>query len=347
MLAVSVTSIVLLFTMTLAPQAHTLIHGKVPAWLAWFLAVIFVLLESLVAVLLAVAVVLPGYMDHLFDRVLTLRGHSSLLEGRNASGCCKSLKAVCRVSIVIKFALLIGSLPIHAIPVVGTVAWLYLNGLVRGWESHQRYFDLKGWGYHRQKIFVRSRMSTYACFGTLALGLELIPGFGFLFMFTNVVGAALFASDIEHVISTRPVGDELSDLESRQKHSTPTHSTPTPTHPHAHPQPHPLADTHVMQKGIGKEEARKTQYLEEALDDLEKSQQQRGVSRLCVVCCLLCVVCVCVPVCVCVYVCVCVFVFLHYVGSPLKYIYDFFLNAGLCLTVVFVCVTALDISLCQ
>ena len=60
---------------------------KVPAWLAWLLAVIFVLLESLVAVLVAVAILLPGYMDHLFDRVLTLQGHGNLLAGSNASGC--------------------------------------------------------------------------------------------------------------------------------------------------------------------------------------------------------------------------------------------------------------------
>jgi hypothetical protein len=177
-------------------------------------------------------------MDHLFDRVLTLRGHSRLLASRNASGCCTSLTAACRVSVVLKLGLLIATLPIHAIPIVGTVAWLYLNGIVRGWEAHQRYFDLRGWGYRQQKIFVRSRMSTYACFGTLALTLELIPGLGFIFMFTNVVGAALFASDIEQVISTRPVGEELTDLESR----------------HNHDHPHPP----VPQRGISKGAAKST-----------------------------------------------------------------------------------------
>ena len=65
----------------------SLMDVKVPAWLAWLLAVIFVLLESLVAVLVAVAILLPGYMDHLFDKVLTLRGHGNLLAGSNASGC--------------------------------------------------------------------------------------------------------------------------------------------------------------------------------------------------------------------------------------------------------------------
>jgi len=249
MLAVSATAIILLFTMALGPQARGLMDAKVPSGLAWFLAVIFVLLESLIAVLAAVGIVLPGYTDHLFDRVMALRGHSLLLAGKNASSCCKSLTAACRVSVALKLGILIGSLPLHAIPFVGSVAWIALNGVVRGWEAHQRYFDLRGWGYARQKTFVRSRMSEYASFGMLALALELIPGLGFVFIFTNVVGAALFASDLELVISTRPVGQELAHLDHAHLDQLP-HSA---AHHHA---PAPATRAQAPARGISTGEAR-------------------------------------------------------------------------------------------
>lgn len=97
------------------------------------------------------------------------------------------------------------SLPLNAIPVLGTVAWIYLNGFVYAWELHQMYFDLIGADlkvsfsheHQDQRSYVSKHKARYASFGSIAFLLELIPGFNFIFLFTNAVGSALWAVDIE------------------------------------------------------------------------------------------------------------------------------------------------------
>lgn len=108
-------------------------------------------------------------------------------------------------------------LPLNAIPVVGTVIFVVLQGRKAGPTAHDRYFQLKGWNNEqRQKHieqfsgaytrYVKSASSSLTVtwglsrrrsFGVVAVLLELIPVASIFFAFTNTVGAALWAADLE------------------------------------------------------------------------------------------------------------------------------------------------------
>ncbi|KAJ4298487.1 hypothetical protein N0V88_003517 [Collariella sp. IMI 366227] len=88
-------------------------------------------------------------------------------------------------------------LPLNFIPVVGTVAFILLRGRSRGNAVHDRYFQLKGWPASRKSKWLQEHKAPYAAFGTVATLLEMVPVASVLFSFTNTVGAALWAADIE------------------------------------------------------------------------------------------------------------------------------------------------------
>jgi len=88
-------------------------------------------------------------------------------------------------------------LPLNFIPVVGTVAFILLRGRSRGDAVHDRYFQLKGWPTSRKSKWLKDHKGPYTAFGTVATLLEMIPVASILFSFTNTVGAALWAADIE------------------------------------------------------------------------------------------------------------------------------------------------------
>lgn len=107
-------------------------------------------------------------------------------------------------------------LPLNFIPVVGTAIFIALQGKAAGPAAHTRYFQLKEWdSTQRQKHIAEYRgaytrylrtLPTMASrdatndihsFGVAAVLLELVPVASILFAFTNTVGAALWAADIE------------------------------------------------------------------------------------------------------------------------------------------------------
>ncbi|KAI1370727.1 hypothetical protein F4677DRAFT_437638 [Hypoxylon crocopeplum] len=88
-------------------------------------------------------------------------------------------------------------LPLNFIPVVGTVIFIFLQGRTRGSSVHVRYFQLKGWSSSRQRDWLEHHAGPYATFGTIATLLEMVPVLSMFFIFTNTVGAALWAADIE------------------------------------------------------------------------------------------------------------------------------------------------------
>jgi len=88
-------------------------------------------------------------------------------------------------------------LPLNAIPVVGTVIFIAIQGRNRGKGVHGRYFQLKQWSASRQSDWLNKNVGPYAAFGLVATLLEMIPLASIFFMFTNTVGAALWAADIE------------------------------------------------------------------------------------------------------------------------------------------------------
>ncbi|PSN70038.1 hypothetical protein BS50DRAFT_303194 [Corynespora cassiicola Philippines] len=88
-------------------------------------------------------------------------------------------------------------LPLNFIPVVGTVLFVILQGRKFGPTAHARYFQLKQMKKRERDEFVSKREAAYTSFGVPAVLLELVPVLGIFFAFTNTVGAALWAADIE------------------------------------------------------------------------------------------------------------------------------------------------------
>jgi len=95
-------------------------------------------------------------------------------------------------------------LPLNFIPVVGTVLFVLLQGKKFGPTAHARYFQLKGMTKGQKEKFVEENRGAYSSFGTLAVLLEMVPIAGILFAFTNNVGAALWAADLETKGTTAP-----------------------------------------------------------------------------------------------------------------------------------------------
>ncbi|KAI8627075.1 hypothetical protein F5Y19DRAFT_444281 [Xylariaceae sp. FL1651] len=88
-------------------------------------------------------------------------------------------------------------LPLNFIPFVGTVIFILLQGRTRGNSAHGRYFQLKGWSASQQRDWLNKHTGPYVTFGTIATLLEMVPVVSIFFAFTNTVGAALWAADIE------------------------------------------------------------------------------------------------------------------------------------------------------
>ncbi|KAK4189191.1 hypothetical protein QBC35DRAFT_152757 [Podospora australis] len=104
-------------------------------------------------------------------------------------------------------------LPLNFIPVVGTVLFLFIRGRARGDSVHDRYFQLKGWSEAKKSDWVGKHKGAYTGFGTVATLLEMVPVASILFSFTNTVGAALWAADIEakDTEMTKTTAPELRD----------------------------------------------------------------------------------------------------------------------------------------
>ncbi|KAI9786720.1 MAG: hypothetical protein M1816_007861 [Peltula sp. TS41687] len=88
-------------------------------------------------------------------------------------------------------------LPLNFIPFVGTVLFLTLQGKRTGPVAHGRYFQLKKWSNSQREAWVQEHQAAYTSFGVVAVLLELVPFASIFFAFTNTVGAALWAADLE------------------------------------------------------------------------------------------------------------------------------------------------------
>ncbi|KAI8822523.1 etoposide-induced protein 2.4-domain-containing protein, partial [Fimicolochytrium jonesii] len=193
-IAFSLASTVVLFVFALAPQAHGLdIH--LPAWLAWIIAVILVLIEICVASILFVAICLPVVADELFDAVVALSTGTAAGQGSCARGCWLGIAHAgvwILYTVFARILVLIVTAPLNLIPGAGTVLFLFLNGYLAGWNQHLHWFDLRNSGFSEGHKFVKQNRAAYMSAGAVMVLLEMIPGVGILFMFTNIVGAALW-----------------------------------------------------------------------------------------------------------------------------------------------------------
>ncbi|CAH0521791.1 unnamed protein product [Peronospora belbahrii] len=119
---------------------------------------------------------LAYYQDKIFEFVMREQGHDELMNHqRRHASCLRLCSSCCR----------------------GMQMYALLNGQLVAWEYHFFYFELKNYSLEQQQTLINERSLQYRRFGMQALLFEMISGIGAIFMFTNTIGAALFASSIE------------------------------------------------------------------------------------------------------------------------------------------------------
>ncbi|KAI9929260.1 hypothetical protein ASPWEDRAFT_49113 [Aspergillus wentii DTO 134E9] len=197
-----------MFFFTYLPQLAIMSITSGP--LAPISAALLVLSESsAVTTFLSTASLEEGMVDT-FDGALVSRGQESLVaQGRtinpNASGdhiarLGKKLKkplARLRPRALLRSLIL---LPLNFVPVIGTFMYAIAHGKKRGPAAHARYFQLKGWNEDQSEAFIKKNRAAYTGLGVASFALEMVPFASIIFSFTNSVGAALWAADMEKAL---------------------------------------------------------------------------------------------------------------------------------------------------
>ncbi|KAG0305214.1 hypothetical protein BGZ97_001188 [Linnemannia gamsii] len=186
------------FAYLLKTQAHALIKANCPAGLAWFVSVIFVLLEIAVIIVLFYLIILPIYQDALFDRVLKLRGLRHVLEANRGNDIAKCMRGVNGGLFILlcQIIVLILTLPLNLIPILGQILYATINGWILTFGIRFHYdAEIRNIPVSQSRREAWGRKSEYTSFGAVAVGLEMIPIANLLFMWTNIVGCALWVAD--------------------------------------------------------------------------------------------------------------------------------------------------------
>ncbi|CAZ82075.1 unnamed protein product [Tuber melanosporum] len=204
LLTLSTGVITSMFLFTYIPQSFllTFVNGPV----AWISTIALVLSESAVIITaLSRAFLIDEALVDIFDGVLLLEGMSVLVKngrkleaGNGVMGKLGALvkKPLEKLTVKSLVSYLIW-LPVNFIPIVGTVVFIFVQGRKLGPTYHARYFQLKSYSNQQKNAFVERNMPAYIGFGTASMLLQLTPIVSILFSYTNTVGAALWAVDIE------------------------------------------------------------------------------------------------------------------------------------------------------
>ncbi|TVY65718.1 Outer spore wall protein RRT8 [Lachnellula suecica] len=205
-MTVSVGVIAFMFFFTYLPQLAILVFVNGP--IAAFTTVLLTLSESSTIInLISRTFLIQDALVDTFDGVLVARHQTEVLaEGRQLKSgnfndpiaklgkLVKSPFEKFTPKALIRYVMY---LPLNFIPVVGTVIFVLLQGKSRGNSVHTRYFQLKKWSNSQREEWLKEHTAPYTSFGTVATLLELVPFASIFFSFTNTVGAALWAADIE------------------------------------------------------------------------------------------------------------------------------------------------------
>ncbi|KAF2691485.1 hypothetical protein K458DRAFT_437938 [Lentithecium fluviatile CBS 122367] len=193
-----------MFTVTYVPQAAvlTLVNGP----LAIVTTILLVLSEaSTIFNVLSKNFLIDDALIDTFDGTLVSRGCTQLVSterqiksssdpiGRLGKIAKKPFAKFTPQAIIRYFLYL----PLNMIPIVGTVLFVILQGRRFGPNAHARYFQLKQMKKQEKEEYIDRRKAAYTSFGVPAVLLELVPIAGIFFSFTNTVGAALWAADLE------------------------------------------------------------------------------------------------------------------------------------------------------
>jgi hypothetical protein len=76
-----------------------------------------------------------------------------------------------------------------------------------------RYFEMKGLTFREQFAHVKAKFYEYSLFGGLAIFCSSVPLVGFFLNFSNVVGATLWALDLELQEDHAREGEALEEME--------------------------------------------------------------------------------------------------------------------------------------
>ncbi|KAG0047489.1 hypothetical protein BGZ83_007459 [Gryganskiella cystojenkinii] len=193
------------FTYLLPWQVDFLTRHNWNSWLAYTVAATATLLEAALGSLIAYLALMPFWEDSLFDAVLRSRKLSYIIEAAHGdyrtciNGCLGGLYVVAFQSIVLlvfQVVSLIVLLPLHAVPVVGTIVYCYLNGWVVTFSKRIHYdIELRKMTVNQSRKYAWKNKTDFCEFGGVAVFLEMTPVLNLLFFWTNVVGAALWVAD--------------------------------------------------------------------------------------------------------------------------------------------------------
>jgi len=199
----SVLSVVLLLAFALPAQAHALYNAIetawFPMWLAWLISVALTLLESAIVVMLLTQLLFNCYKGMLEERVFRLRGIATDDSSTVAVACANVVSQA-----LFAWLVMLCTVPLNLVPVVGNVVFFFLSGTVFAWNLHASYFGSKDLGFGQQLRFVAGHWFDYMSFGFVCLALDMIPIVNFFFIFTNMVGASLWAADLEKSHALEP-----------------------------------------------------------------------------------------------------------------------------------------------
>ncbi|MCJ1228663.1 hypothetical protein MMC12_005324 [Toensbergia leucococca] len=202
-LGLGVTSFMFIFTYL--PQTAVMAFTSGP--LAAISAALLVLSESsTIFTILSKTFLIEGALTDTFDGVLVSKNTTDLVSsGRQIKAGSNPMAKLGKLvkqpfmkftpTALIRYFMY---LPLNFIPVVGTVIFVILQGKRAGPAAHSRYFQLKEWNNAQRQKHIEENKAAYTSFGIAAVLLELVPIASILFAFTNTVGAALWAADMEN-----------------------------------------------------------------------------------------------------------------------------------------------------
>ncbi|KAF9351302.1 hypothetical protein BGX26_010651 [Mortierella sp. AD094] len=205
LLLVTIALMVLAFVYLLPIQADFLIRHSWPHWLAYGAAILFTLLEAALGSLITYLALMPLWEDALFDAVLRSRKLGYVIDSAHGdyrtclNGVAAGLYIILFQSIVLLFFQIVSLvllLPLHIVPVIGTIIYCYLNGWVLSFSKRIHYdVELCKMSVNQSRKYGWKHRSEFCEFGAVAVFLEMTPVLNLLFFWTNVVGAALWVAD--------------------------------------------------------------------------------------------------------------------------------------------------------
>ncbi|KAG0289339.1 hypothetical protein BGZ96_007090 [Linnemannia gamsii] len=165
-------------------------------------------------------IILPIYQDALFDRVLKLRGLRHVLEANRGNDVAKCMRGVNGglFILVCQIFVLIVTLPLNLIPILGQILYATINGWILTFGIRFHYdAEIRNMPVSQSRREAWGRKSEYTSFGAVAVGLEMIPIANLLFMWTNIVGCALWVADEIEKEERRQVQIAEGQLQQQQQ----------------------------------------------------------------------------------------------------------------------------------